>query len=173
MQRTRSFRIFLAGGLALILALVLGFGLRALGLGASDTGDEAGEQALSSPIRAQNGAGEVPLLLPPGAMAAAGLALAPLQPTEYQERVAGLGTVLAPQVLADAQRGYVTAAAEVKQGGLAARAARLEGERLQRRPCDDRTVSHKSLETAQVTAASEETKLQLASTQLGLQESGL
>src|ERR1700730_17159632 len=162
MLRSPSFRIFLAGGLALILALVLGFGLRALGLGASDAGDEAGEQVLSSAIRAKNVDGEIHLLLPPAAIAAAGLAVTPLQSTEYQERVAGLGTVLAPQVLADAQRGYVTAAAEVKQGGLAARAARLEVERLQRLHRDDRIVSDKSLETAQVTAAGGETKVKLA-----------
>jgi hypothetical protein len=174
MQRTRSFQILLAGVLALTLALVLGFGLRALGLGASDAGDEVmDEQALSSAIRARNVNGEIHLVLPPETIAAAGLAVTPLTPTEYQERSAGLGTVIAPQLLADAQRGYLAAAAAVKQGGLASRAARLEVERLQRLHRDDRIVSDKSLETAQVAAATEETKLQLASSQLGLQETGL
>jgi membrane fusion protein, multidrug efflux system len=174
MQRMRSFRILVAGVLAVALAVGIGFGLRALGLGASDTDEElVGDEALSSAVRAKNVNGEIHLLLPPSAVAAGSITVSPLQPAEFQERVAGLGTVIAPQVLADAQRAYLAVAAEVKQGGLATRAARLEVERLQRLHRDDRIVSDKSLETAQVTAASEETRLQLASNQLGLQEAGL
>src|SRR6266404_2688115 len=130
MQRTRSFRILLAGVLALALAVGIGFGLRAVGLGASDTDEElVGEEALSSSGRAKNVNGEIHLLLPADAISAGNITVSSLQPTEFQERVAGLGTVISPQVLADAQRAYLAGAAEVKQGGLATRAARLEVER--------------------------------------------
>lgn len=171
MRGRRAFRLVGIGVVALGIALAGAFGLRALGSGAADKA--AGEPSLAAAIQTKQVDGQTHLLVPQEALAAGDIAVEPLKAIEFQERVAALATVASPQTLLDQRRAYQTATAEAARGELATRTARVEVQRLQRLHRDNRIVSDKAVETAEVQAATEETNSRLAGSQLSLQGAAL
>lgn len=171
MRGRQAFRWAVVAVVALGIALAGAFGLRILGGGLGETA--SGDQPLATTMRTKQVDGQTHLLISKEALTAGDIALQPLKATEFQEHADALATIVSPQILLDQRRAYQTAAAEGARGELAARAARLELQRLQRLHRDDRIVSDKAVETAQVAAATEETGFRLARSQLGLQSAAL
>lgn len=167
MRTKQAIRVVAIGVVALGIALAGAFGLRALGGGPTDKA--SGERPLTAAIQAKQVNGQMHLLVPKDSLAAGDIAVEPLKAIDFQERAAALATVVPPQALLDQRRAYQTAAAEAARGDLATRTARLEVQRLQRLHRDDRIVSDKTLETAQVQAATEDTNARLSTSQLSLQ----
>lgn len=167
MRSQRAVCIVGIGVVALGIAVAGAFGLRALGSGPGEA--PSGDQPMGSAIQSRQVAGQVHLLVPKDVLAAGNIAVEPLKAIDFQERAAALATVVSPQLLLDQRRAYQTAAAEAARGDLATRAARLEVQRLQRLHREDRIVSDKTLETAQVQAATDDTNARLAGSQLSLQ----
>lgn len=116
---------------------------------------------------------EVRVSIASGDLEAAGITLQPLEATTHQERVAGFGTVIAPQALLESQRAYQAAQAEVDRVEASIKAARLEVQRLGPLHRDDRIISDKTLEAARVAVAAEEANLQVARGRLEIQTSTL
>jgi len=158
-----------AGLVAFAIAAAIAVALRSSGRGgeAGDTGD----QPLPAPVRVKAVDGQVHIVIAPADIAVAGIEVLPPKPTTYQDRVAGLGTVIAPQSLAGQAQAYQRAVAETTRTALAVKAARREVERLQPLNRADRIVSDKALETAQDDLAAKEANARAASAQLETQRS--
>lgn len=150
------------------VAIVLFAGLRLLGVG-SDS-EKAGEQPLLVPVRVKSVDGETRLVIAKQDLAAGGIGIESSRTITYQDRVPAFGTVISPQALAEQQRAYQAAAADMAHTDVAVKAARLEIQRLQPLHRDDRIVSDKALESAQGTLETEEANLKLAISQLRVQQ---
>ena len=154
------------GLVALVTAAALFFALRALGPAPSHESDAP--SAMPNRVKSDGGVSRV--LVSPREALAAGLAVEKLVATTYQDRASGLGSVVAPQTLAEQRHAYQAAAGDVERSEIAAKAARIGVQRLRSLHRDDRIVSDKALESAQATLATHESNLRLATSQLRLQE---
>lgn len=164
MRRDRIPPWLRAALIGLGVAIILFAGLRLLGVG-SDS-EEAGEEPVSALIRVKSVDGETHLVVAKQDLAASGIGIEPLRTITYQDRVPAFGTVSAPQALAEQQRAYQAAAADMTHADVAVKAARLEVQRLQPLHRDNRIVSDKALESAQGSLETEEANLKLAVSQL-------
>lgn len=172
MRNQEIWRIAGASALALAIAALAIIGFGALGAGFGDTGT-SGDQPIAAPIRVKTINGETRITVSAQDLATSGIDVEALQPITHQEEAPGLGTVISPQTLGEQRRAYQAAAAEAERSEFAAKAARLEVQRLQPLHRADRIVSDKALETAESTQAVEEAALKVASTQFETQRTAL
>jgi multidrug efflux system membrane fusion protein len=156
-----------AGLLALVVAVATGLALHSTGRG-REVGD-TGDQPLPTPVRVKVIDGRTHVVVTPEDMAAGGIEVTAPKATTYQERVSGLGTVIAPQTLAEQAHAYEAAVAEATRAALAVKAARLEVERLAPLHRADRIVSDKALESAQDDLVAKEANVKAANAQLETQ----
>lgn len=166
MQRRHVPRTLAIAAVAIVIAVGGALGLRVLGAGRNAASKQ--ETPIAAPIRTRQAEGELRLVVPANAMAAAGIAVEPVRSTSFQDHASGLATVLSPQTLLDQRRTYQTAAAEAVRAGLSVSAARREVDRLTTLYADDRLVSAKALEAARVIAGTEDANLKNARGQIAL-----
>jgi hypothetical protein len=156
------------GGLALLIGVGGAVVLRAVG---PDHKVEQGEGGLESTIEVRRFDGQTEIIAPPAVLRSGVLAVEAVQPATRAQTRRGLATVLSLQPLFELRRAISTAQAEAKRAELAAQAAQLEVKRLTLLHADDRLVSDKALETAQVAAATEAASLANTKSQIALQAS--
>lgn len=153
------------GGLAFLIGAGGAVALRAVG-----PHRQTGE-SVESTIEVRRVGGQTEILAPPALLRSGALAVETAQPAVRAQTRRGLATVLSLQPLFELRRAISTAQAEAKRAELAAQAAQLEVKRLTLLHADDRLVSDKALETAQVAAATEAASLANAQSQIALQTS--
>lgn len=166
----RTIRLLGIGLVALVIAVAGAYGFRALG--SRVNGNEGSEVPLAAAIQTHRVNGETRLSISKDAVAAGGIEIDHLKSINFQKRADGLGTVVQPQTLLDQRRTYQTAAADVARAEITSGAAGVELQRQQALH-RDQAATTKALEAAQVAAGTYNTNLQLARTQLQLQEATL
>lgn len=164
-----SFSLYLRWGiLCITVATATSMGLHTLRVG--DDARDPDAPPLPTPIRAKMVDGQTRLFISAEDLAASGIQIETLRSTSYQERLSTLSTIIPRQVLAEQNRAYQVAVADVVHTTLSKRAAYREVERLLPLHSDDRIVSDKVLEEAQNRHLGEEANLTVAITQRELQE---
>lgn len=165
MMHNRNQMLRLAA-LALLIAIAGAFGLRLL---APEAEAERGEGAVASAVQVRRSATGPEIVIPSAARNGSGIAVAAVGLDRVVESKSGLATVLSLQPLLEQRRALSTATAEAQRTSLAVQAARLEVKRLSLLHADDKIVSDKTLEAAQVAAATESASLANARSQITLQ----
>ncbi len=107
------------------------------------------------------------------ALDASGIETKPVVATDFQPRTEALGSIENPQTLADTFRGYQSAQIDLDRAKVASTAAQAEVGRLGPLHRDNSIVSTRTLQAAQVTGATEQAALKVATNKLRLQESAI
>ena len=155
--------------IAVVVAVIGGLLLRLMGPG-GDPGESAGEAPIASAIKVVTDGGETRLIVPPAALRASGIAVAPLRAATIEPGIAAFATALQPQALLEQRRAILAAAAESARARAAAVAADTQAGRLRSLNADNSIVSKRELEAGQVAAVGERAGVQVASSQLALLE---
>jgi len=124
--------------------------------------DQQREASVKVPVRVRNEAGVVVVTLDAATQNQADIAVLAAAPSTRHATVDALAVVLPPQGLIDLRNRYVAAAAQADKARAALHASRREYERLRVLHEDDRYISDKVLQAAEVVWRSDEAAVRAA-----------